>query len=77
MGSYQPQRSKSNLILGDGKHTTRRKGQENVYVREREEEWKKKQYMWAIDQIIKMALFKYSSRIITILSISKSKFSPK
>ena len=43
MGSYQPQRSKSNLILGDGKHTTRRKGQENVLSkREREEEWKKK-----------------------------------
>ena len=37
----------------------------------------KNQYLWTIDQIIKMALFIYSSRIITILSISKSKFSPK
>ena len=77
MVSYQPQCSRSNLILGDGKPTTRRKGQENVQVREREEEWEKNQYLWAIDQIIKMAFFKYSSRIITILSISKSKFSPK
>ena len=56
MGSYQPQRSRSNLILGDGKHTTRMKGQENVLSkRERRGMGKKKkktQYLWAIDQII-------------------------
>ena len=78
MGSYQPQRSRSNLILGDEKHTTKGQGRkifnerEREREREREELKKKKQYLWAIDQIIKMALFKYSSRIITILSTLKS-----
>ena len=77
MGSYQPQRSRSNLILGDEKHTTKGQGRKIFNERERERERergieKKKQYLWAIDQIIKMALFKYSSRIITILSTLKS-----
>ena len=65
-----------NLILGNGKHT-RRKGQENVYrEREREREMGKKVSMDDRSNI-KMGVFKYSSRIIAMLSMFKSKFPPK
>ena len=38
MGSYQPQRSRSNLILGDEKHTTKGQGRKTFNERERERE---------------------------------------
>ena len=76
MGSYQRQRSRS--TAGIEPHIrqwkTYKKERAGNILRERERE--RERDLWTIYQNIRMALFKYSSRIITILSMLKSKFPP-
>ena len=73
MGSYQRQRSRS--TAGIKRHVREWKtfDKERAEKRlERERDMVKK-YLWTIDQNIKMGFFKYSSCIITFLSLLKSK----
>ena len=76
MVSYQRQRSRQ--TAGIEPHIRQLKTYKKERARKRfEREGSEKRYQWTIDKKIRMALFKYSSRIITILSMLKSKLSPK
>ena len=72
MGSYQRQRSRSTAGIEPHVREWKTFNKERAGKRlERERE-----YLWTIDQNIKMGFFKYSSCIITFLSMLKSKFPP-
>ena len=77
MGSYQQQYSRS--TVGIEPHIrqwkTYKKERARRPVKRERERWEKR-YLWTI-KLLEWHFFKYSSRIITIMSMLKSKFPPK
>ena len=81
MGSYHRHRSRSTAgiephIREWKTYKKERAGTRFKREREREREKEGKGYLRTTYQNFRMALFKYSSRIMTILSMLKSKFPP-
>ena len=78
MGSYQRQSSRPTAGIESNIRQSKTYKKERAgtrFERDREREMGKR-YLWTTYQNIRMALFKYSSRVITILSMLKSTFPP-
>ena len=72
MGSYKRQRSRSTAGVKPNIRQWKTYKKETAGTRSEREREMEKRYLWMTYQNIRMALFKCSSRIITILSMLKS-----